>query len=473
MGRSVSTTGRVQWPVVSAWCTLLAGGIAAGWVVWWRSGSPPGSPRPEPMADGDRPEHPPLPDDPDAGKELDPEAARLRREIFAASRALWEAAPREVEPILIVGKTLSMLGRGKESEAWLRWGLSVDPGRADACESLGWAALQREEYESALQHWERAIRLGGGGEDLRYRMALAHCGLGRHDDAIEALRLQVAATPRLASAWFLLGQELLQVDRPDEAARHLRRAIALDPNLTGAHYGLARAAQKLGRKEEARASLGTFRRLKKEELRVLRDRNESHDDLVALSERISILWIDVGRVRRARGDRAGAEKAFRRAEELGSGIPEPRLEMASLLRAEKRDEEAARRYESLSRDFPRLLLPYLAVAEIHLRAGRRAEAERVLRRAVEIVPDHPEPQVELARTLLQSGRNPEEALRLASRAVDLEPSAPHFDLLGWARFANGDRGGAEAAIERAVALDPAEPAYRERLRKLTGSGGSR
>ncbi len=61
---------------------------------------------------------------------------------------------------------------------------------------------------------------------------------------------------------------------------------------------------------------------------------------------------------------------------------------------------------------------------------------------------------------LKTGQRLDEARSLAETAARLEPSAANFRLLGEACDKNGDRQAALSAMERAIALEPANPQYR-------------
>lgn len=122
-------------------------------------------------------------------------------------------------------------------------------------------------------------------------------------------------------------------------------------------------------------------------------------------------------------------------------------------------------------------------AYAHLRAGRFAEAEALLRRMVQARPGHPEAHEMLGVVLAQGGR-PSEAIECFDRAIALRPdSAGARHNRAQALFTLGRTADARAELERAVAQKPdfaaawnllgnvlaaqhdpgAEPAYRRAL----------
>ena len=87
-------------------------------------------------------------------------------------------------------------------------------------------------------------------------------------------------------------------------------------------------------------------------------------------------------------------------------------------------------------------------------AGQPEEAERSFKRAVRLAPDEPAFKRNLARLLLGLGRAAE-AVGWLRRALEQAPGhAPSWISLGDAHFAVGERGQAEAAYGKGLALDP-------------------
>lgn len=85
-------------------------------------------------------------------------------------------------------------------------------------------------------------------------------------------------------------------------------------------------------------------------------------------------------------------------------------------------------------------------------AGKIEEAEPALRRAVEVIPDHPEVHLNLGIVLQKQGRW-EEALEELAQAAELQPDLPeaHFNL-GVVYGSLGDSDRAREALQRAIEL---------------------
>lgn len=92
------------------------------------------------------------------------------------------------------------------------------------------------------------------------------------------------------------------------------------------------------------------------------------------------------------------------------------------------------------------------------------EAERDLKRAVEIAPEEPVALNYLGYSWAERGRNLDAAFDLIEKAVALRPqSGAIIDSLGWAHYQRGDFAKALPHLEKAASLEPADPTVTEHL----------
>jgi tetratricopeptide (TPR) repeat protein len=99
-----------------------------------------------------------------------------------------------------------------------------------AAEQLsGEAYRQKEEYEAALQHFERVLAAGESNLELRMSMAWCYKRVGRLDRAIEAMRAAYRDSPKEAVVLYNLACYLSLAGERDEALSWLGRAFRLDP----------------------------------------------------------------------------------------------------------------------------------------------------------------------------------------------------------------------------------------------------
>lgn len=104
-------------------------------------------------------------------------------------------------------------------------------------------------------------------------------------------------------------------------------------------------------------------------------------------------------------------------------------------------------------------LGQVAATDILEASEKRAEAERILRDAMNTFPDDPRPRTELGITLLNDGRQ-SEALAMFDAALEKAPEfAPAIFNRGIALTILGQIDAAKAALERALTLDPTIEGY--------------
>src|SRR6266853_461111 len=80
------------------------------------------------------------------------------------------------------------------------------------------------------------------------------------EQAVEAYRKAVDASPEWVEAHINLGTALYQLNRMDEAIKHLRRAIELSPSLADAHLNLGLAYEKGGHVQNSIRHLSLYLR---------------------------------------------------------------------------------------------------------------------------------------------------------------------------------------------------------------------
>ena len=95
---------------------------------------------------------------------------------------------------------------------------------------------------------------------------------------------------------------------------------------------------------------------------------------------------------------------------------------------------------------------------------RWPDAEKDLKRALELNPQQPHVLNYLGYSWLEHGGDLNEARALIEKAVKISPNDGYFlDSLGWAKFRAGDNEGALKDLERAVQLKPMDPAINDHL----------
>jgi tetratricopeptide (TPR) repeat protein len=331
-----------------------------------------------------------------------------------------------------MGNVLQFQARGEEADRFWRRALEINPKRADVYWSLGQRAMLTGAYEEAVSHWRQVRQIDPQMPEVSGNLALALMGLGRHQEAVDVLEQEGRATNLSAFDRFVLGQAYLQLGQLDPARAHYETAVQLQPDYTNAHYGLFTVYTRLGQESAAREHLAAFQKLKAQEMKVLKDRNDAHSDLREVRGRVVETYVAAHLLYR---DPAHAEKA----------------------------EQLLQRAVALDPASPTALR---ALGDFYQMTGRRAEAEKTYRALIEAAPRRADGYRELAWLYLRAQIRLPEARQLAEKAVALEPAALNYFVLSRACDQNGDPARALSALQKAVELEPANSAYRQTYERL-------
>ncbi len=289
---------------------------------------------------------------------------------------------------------------------------------------------------------------------------LVAAGLRQHGDALlagpieQAAFLQSACAPsqRLQNAWLLmqlnwiapaerellalLSEPSLEAGVP-EPLHEAYRASALTSlaYLAGLAGHDALAAR---RWEQAIPALREFRDA--------RIPGQAIEGDATVHAREQMLWRRL-RVARAAGDAREADELVDELARLGVADADVLHELIPELVARGREEDAQRLFEA---------------------------AYQLFKVSLEQAPQEAEPMNNLAWLCARAGRRLDEALRLASRAVELEPdNAAYLDTLAEVHFARGEAARAVELEQQALRLRPGDPFMQRQLARFRAGAATR
>jgi len=387
--------------------------------------------------------------------------AALKKEELELAESLMSDFPNSTYTIMLMGNVLERHGDAVEAVKYMRKVLELDPNRPDVYKSIGWFAMQKGEYEQAIMNWRKALEINPQIPDMHNSIALALLGLGKQKEAIEELHRDIQISPRTAFSYFLLGQVYLQLKDYDKARENYEKAITLNPNYTNAYYGLFTVYTRLKQREKASEYMTTFKKLKTEDMKRLKDRNDVFDDLVNMRKGAAETFMYAGQMYTKKGSLKKAEELLERAVTLD---PEKAIyleKLAALYQRNNRVSDALKVCKKLIEIEPQNLLCYLNIGTLSIRLNKIKDAEAAFLKAIELSPENSVGYRELARLYLTTGAKLPKAKELAERAVKLEAIAANYFVLAWACDRNGDSANALKAIEKAVTLDPGNVRYKK------------
>ncbi len=203
----------------------------------------------------------------------------------------------------------------------------------------------------------------------------------------------------------------LEIGKPDEAARHFAATARLHPESAPAHDNLGNAHESAGRLAEA---------------------EEHYRTAIALDPAYAPARVNLGNVMIAQGRAADAIAEYRHAIRLEPGNADARNNLGRVLSAQGHQREAIEQLEEAVRLRPAHAAAHFNLAGTLLQSGDAPRAIAHYREATKIRPDWAPSLTALAWVLSShpdgAVRDPEEAVRLATRAADLGMRQDHLSL---------------------------------------------
>jgi len=316
----------------------------------------------------------------------------------------------------------------------------------DALADLGYVHEEREEWQSALKIYERALEVDPEFARVRARMAGLLQRAGSEEEALFHLLRASNDDPGDARISEPLAHALNRAGRPTDAEFVLRRAVRVDDLDAGPRCARARYHEMTGAPSRAAADYKRAAFL------------EPNDASHLCGEARSCI---------AAGDPVRGRARLEYAVVRFPDQPGPYLLLADLALAQNDARAAARHLElGLSRlpKEPRLTV---RLAESYLRLARVPRAIALASRARQTGAVASDSADVLGRAFLRIG-DPERALRCAEDLLRDSPDDPRgVRLRGRVRLATGDPEAAAKDLRRYVRERPADPrGYRELARCL-------
>lgn len=363
-----------------------------------------------------------------------------RNDADAARQALRDRAPR----LARAGDGVEL---GRLADEWTR-------RHAEDADGWIWLAVAsglQGDFVAEERAWRRAVHLAPDTPVAALGIAGALLRQQRFSEAREAASVLVASSPESASAWALLGQSHHGLEAGNEAEAAYRKAISLDPWQTLAHQGLIALAGQRGDHAAAIDGWSNLVRL--------------HPSQPHLRWRLveTLLLAQEGARAHALLARLPAELA-----ESADGLFW-RGATAALLSRPAEASELFRSSLSLGPSEPARVWTELGKAYFVLQ--RFPEAIASMREAVRIAPEGAEHRYWLA-VALKDGGHVGEALEIDRKLVAEHPEdANVWRQLGYASVTAAKVPEGIAALERSLALNPAQPRVWNALMVLYRAAG--
>jgi tetratricopeptide (TPR) repeat protein len=322
------------------------------------------------------------------------EAERLLRRAIMGS-------PNEAALHNNLGNVLRNLDRFPDARLCYSKAIALDPSYGEAQYNLGVVLEDMDLPDEALAAYRRAVELQTDYAAARVRIAAVLRSLDKLSEALAELDAVLSLQPDSFEARYYRGLTLARLERFDDAAGDLEHAVALKPDSHDALLALANNLKGAGRHDEALTALWRVVELQPMQAEV-------HDDLNRLA------WM------------AGRKDMF--------------LKSFAYVRERHGDD------------------PALLFSEAQLRVQRNDAngAEPLLRRALEIAPEHGATNALLGRMLARRGRF-DESFAAFAMAARVEPNVTAYrNEFGYALMQGREHTQALAQFETARGINAAD-----------------
>lgn len=327
------------------------------------------------------------------------------------------------------GNDLLRAGRLAEAEQSYQLHLKTHPADAQALANLGAVQARRENYPAAIGSYQRALRVAPSLTPIHLNLGLAYYKTRQWALARGEFDEFLRFNPGHRQAQQLRALALVELE--DFAGAASAFEALLPTNDATILIGLATAYTKSNRAAEAQKLLGP-----------LLEAGTSAE-----------LQLTLGQAYFAEGQDADAMAAFRRARALQPALPTLGLHIGAVLWRQRKLPEAVAEWRAELQRFPANPEAMFTLGTaIALTGGDTAEAERLMRKALTLQPNHARTNYQLAKLIWQQ-RKAAEAIPCLERAVKFDPELREaYYLLGRIYQASGRKADAQRVFARVKEL---------------------
>jgi len=392
--------------------------------------------------------------------------ATLQAEELACAQRLLETYSTESRVLNVVGHIHN--NHGNRTAALVHWqrAIALDPNNAVAYDAMAKVAFLKEDNQEAIRLWQKTLDVAPRMPGTHYQLATALMGVGRLDEAAAAFGREIEINPHVSSTHAMLGEVTRLLGHYDSALISFKTAVQIDPNATKACYGLATVYRALKDKEQSEQWMVRFRQLKDIDIQGDHDRRSGYDDMDDLRSLAARTFTEVASIYAQHGDYQSAEPLWLRASALDTAQLSCRQNLGQLYHYTNRIDKAIEMCKQLTKLDPGNPEYLVNMGVFYARLEQYDAAIDAMEKANGLDSERSANFRFLTKIYLQTSRDADQAIAYARRAVDLEPSAANYFMLGTALKGKDDQTGALAAFQRAAELDPFKPQYQSNYRNL-------
>lgn len=399
--------------------------------------------------------------------------------------AMKKIAPKHPQTLYLAGQSAYERKDFKSVREIGQELLKLAPDNASALLLAGAGEFQLRSYVQAENHLSKLVQQNPN-MALGHRLLVAtYLRSGQAAKALNTLQPALERADNDAALLALAGETYLMNGDADKSAEYFAKAAKLDPNSKGKQISLAIA-------HLAQGKSGALSELEQ----IASTDSGTSADLALIATHLKAGQLDKAlkaiealekkqpdnpathnlRARTLLGkkDIAGARASFAKALQLNPTFFPAAASLAALDLADKKPEEARKRFEAMLAADPKNAQALLAIAELQGSAGGKPEeVETLIGKAILANPQDIAARLALVTHHLKNKDN-KKALTVANEAAAAIPDRPEIlDALGRTQQVAGDTNQALITYSKLVNLQPASPLAYMRLAEIHLQGKNR
>ena len=354
--------------------------------------------------------------------------------------------------------------------------LRLAPNSPRILQIAGAVEFQMDSLTQAENYLSRAIQAAPELVLARRLLIMTYLRSGQSDKALSALKTGTGQDGLDPGMFSLAGEVYLQNGDAKKAEEYFARALKLDPDNAGKRTALAITHLATGRtaiafdelRDVAGSDSGTSADLALITAHLSRKEFDKAfaaiDKLEAKQPGKAFASNLRGRVQLAQQDSVAARKSFERALTIDSSNFAAAASLAALDMADKKPDDAKKRFENLLARNPKDGRALMSLARLAILSGAKTgEVAALLSKAVEANPQDLAPRLQLIDLHLKNN-DTKQALTAAQSALLRLPNSPEIlGAMGRVQQVSGDLNQAIATYSKLVLLQPLSPQPHVRL----------
>ncbi len=121
--------------------------------------------------------------------------------------------------------------------------ISIDPAYVNAWFGLGGIFIDQTRYDDAHEKFQKVVSLSPDYTNAWYNLGIIAAARGRHDEAITYYQKALSIDPTFVNACYNIGWILLDQKKDDEAVDYFKKALLLNPQHVDALFNLGSVMQ--------------------------------------------------------------------------------------------------------------------------------------------------------------------------------------------------------------------------------------